>query len=73
MSRIVALGESRRLEGFALAGVALLPAEGPDEVRAAWSDLDPEVAVVTLTPAAEDALSDLLDLRHDVTWTTLPA
>lgn len=72
MSRIAALGERRRLEGFALAGVVLCPAEGRDEMRTAWSRLDPDVAVVILTPAAEGALTDLLDQRPNVIWTTLP-
>lgn len=72
MSRIVALGEQERLEGFALAGVAVVPAEDASEARAGWSGLDADVAVVILTPASVRALSDLLDLRPDVIWTTLP-
>jgi vacuolar-type H+-ATPase subunit F/Vma7 len=72
MSRIVALGEPMRLDGFALAGVNVVPAEGADELRTAWSKLDPDVCMVILTPAAKDAVNDLLALRPDVIWTTLP-
>lgn len=72
MSRIAALGEPRRLEGFALAGVPLFAGEDPDQLRTAWASLDPEVTVVILTTVAEGALRDLLDLRPDVIWTTLP-
>jgi vacuolar-type H+-ATPase subunit F/Vma7 len=72
MSRVVALGERKRLEGFALAGVALVPAEDPQQLQAAWSHLAPDVAVVIFTPEARSALRDVLDLRPDVIWTTLP-
>jgi vacuolar-type H+-ATPase subunit F/Vma7 len=72
MSRVVALGERRRLEGLSLAGVSLVAADGPEEVQAAWSRLEPDVGLVILTPAAEDALSDLFEARPDVIWTTMP-
>lgn len=72
MSRIVAVGERRRLEGFALAGVKLLRADTRAEAQAAWSRLDPDVAVVILTPATWTALSDLLVTRPEVIWTMLP-
>ncbi len=68
----MALGERARTEGFALAGVDLLPTEDPAAARAAWSGLDADVGVVILTPAAREALADLLPLRPDVVWTTLP-
>ena len=34
MSRMVALGERRRLDGYLLAGVEMVGAESADEVRA---------------------------------------
>jgi vacuolar-type H+-ATPase subunit F/Vma7 len=72
MSRIVALGERRRLEGFTLAGVELIRADDPQAARTAWTGLASDVAVVILTPASHDAIPDLLPLRPDVIWTTLP-
>lgn len=72
MSRIVAIGEHPRIDGFALAGVQLLAADDADEVRAAWSRLDRDVGVVLLTPEARAALSDVLSLPSRVIWTVLP-
>jgi vacuolar-type H+-ATPase subunit F/Vma7 len=56
MGRIAAIGESIRVQGFALAGVLILPGDDPDAVRASWSSLPPDVEVVLLTPQAADAL-----------------
>ncbi|MEV0694795.1 V-type ATP synthase subunit F [Streptomyces sp. NPDC050388] len=53
---MAALGEQVRVVGFALAGVAVLIAEDPDAVRAAWRTLPEDVELVILTPAAADAL-----------------
>lgn len=72
MSGIVALGERGRVEGFALAGVRVIAADDPDDVRAAWSGLERDVAVLILTPASQAALSDLLPSRPDLIWTALP-
>lgn len=46
------LGESARIEGFALAGALLLPAEDPAAVRDSWRDLPADVVIVILTEAA---------------------
>jgi vacuolar-type H+-ATPase subunit F/Vma7 len=54
--RLAVLGERVRVEGYALAGAMVCPADDPAEVRAAWRDLPPDVAVVILTPAAARAL-----------------
>ncbi|HEU5355569.1 MAG TPA: hypothetical protein VFU65_13955 [Actinocrinis sp.] len=53
---VVVLGEGARIEGFALAGALLLPADGPAAVQAAWRDLPADVVVVILTTAAALAL-----------------
>lgn len=73
MSRIAAIGAPRELDGFTLAGVELIAADDVADVRTAWSRLDSDVAVLILTPAAERALEDLLPLRSDVIWATLPS
>ena len=63
MSRIVALGEAHRVEGFALAGAGVVTADGAEAVRRAWAILDDDVAVVILTPGAAEALGHLDDVR----------
>ncbi len=72
MSRVVAIGSSTELAGYALAGVEVVAAIGPDAVRTAWAELDPDVALVLLTPDARRELPDRLE-RTDVLWTVLPA
>jgi vacuolar-type H+-ATPase subunit F/Vma7 len=56
MGGIAALGEAQRVQGLGLAGVLVLPAEQPDEVRAQWSALAADVVLVILTPRARAAL-----------------
>jgi hypothetical protein len=46
------------VRAFALAGVAVLPAEDADAVRAAWAALPDGVDLVLLTDAAARALGD---------------
>ncbi|MEV0970815.1 hypothetical protein [Microtetraspora glauca] len=58
MATIAIIGEAVRVAGYGLAGALVLPAENADEVRTAWRDLGPEVAVVILTPAAATSLGD---------------
>lgn len=57
MSRIVVLGESPRVDGWALAGAVIVTAVGADDVRRAWDALPTDVDVVITTPAAAEALS----------------
>ncbi|MEU5013442.1 V-type ATP synthase subunit F [Streptomyces sp. NPDC021749] len=56
MARVAALGEQVRVAGLALAGVTVLVAEHPDAVRTAWRDMEEDVGLVILTPAAADVL-----------------
>ena len=49
MSRAAVIGEALRVQGFALAGALVYPAESPDEACAAWQALPPDVAVLILT------------------------
>jgi vacuolar-type H+-ATPase subunit F/Vma7 len=72
VSGIVALGERARVEGFALAGVRVEAAAGAEGVRAAWTRLPRDAAVLILTPASQEALADLLPSRPDVIWTVIP-
>jgi hypothetical protein len=46
-----------------LAGATVLDAADADSVRDAWAGLPDDVAVVVLTPAAADALEDVVQER----------
>jgi vacuolar-type H+-ATPase subunit F/Vma7 len=63
MSRAAAIGDERRLAGYALAGVEVLPATTAAQAAAAWAGLNEETALVLLTPEARDALEDVLAER----------
>lgn len=56
MGGIAALGEAQRIQGLGLAGVLVLPAEQPEEVRDRWAALPADVVLVILTPQASAAL-----------------
>lgn len=58
MGGIAVIGALVDVQGFALAGVWLLPAEGADEARAAWRGLDETVDLVILTAHAAAWLAD---------------
>jgi vacuolar-type H+-ATPase subunit F/Vma7 len=58
MSRIAVIGESPRVDGWALAGALIVRASGPDEVRRAWALLPADVEVVVATPAVAEALGE---------------
>lgn len=71
MSRVVALGRSARVEGFALAGVTVLETdEGGAE--AAWSRLPNDTGLLLLTSDAADELRDRLEERARLIWTEIP-
>jgi vacuolar-type H+-ATPase subunit F/Vma7 len=72
VSGIVALGARGRVEGFALAGVRVVAAGDPEAVRVAWTQLGEDVGVLLLTPAAHEALTDLLPSRPELLWTEIP-
>ncbi|MEU6538516.1 hypothetical protein [Streptomyces sp. NPDC047000] len=54
--RVAAIGERSRVAAWAAAGVVVLPARGPEAVRAAWRGLAADVGLVILTPAAAAVL-----------------
>lgn len=54
------IGEPAMVDGYALAGAIVIPAEGPTETRRAWRDLPPEVSLVVLTESAASVLADEL-------------
>lgn len=59
MARIAVLGEGIDAEAYALAGAVVLAADDPTAVRAAWSNLAPDVAIVILTKAAAEAIDGI--------------
>lgn len=63
MARVAVVGESVRVQGFALAGALVLPAEDQAHVRAVWRSLPAGVAVAVLTPRAAEALGEALTAR----------
>ncbi|MGW5118570.1 hypothetical protein ACWEQ8_24500 [Streptomyces noursei] len=56
MGIVVAIGETSRTAGFALAGVRVWAADDPDLVRGRWRALPADATLVILTPAAAAAL-----------------
>jgi vacuolar-type H+-ATPase subunit F/Vma7 len=63
MGLVVVLGESVRVQGYALAGAKTIVAETPDEVRRAWNALESDVALVLLTPFATETLGGVVLTR----------
>ena len=56
MGTVAVLGEPERVQGYALAGAIVVPAEGPDAVRRAWHRLNEETVLVVLTRSAAESL-----------------
>lgn len=71
MSAVVAIGESHRVDGFALAGVDVRAAEDAQAANDVLDGLE-DVGLLVLTPRAEAALRARLVEREDVVWVTLP-
>ncbi len=67
---VASIGESARIEGYALAGVAIRAAEDPEAARRAWDALSPSTGVVILTPGADAAIGAR---RSERLTTVLPA
>ena len=72
MSGIVAIGEPRRLAGFALAGVDVRAAEDAQAMQDVWDQLERDVGLLILTPEAAAALEGRRSEREDIVWVSLP-
>jgi vacuolar-type H+-ATPase subunit F/Vma7 len=72
MSTVVAVGEARRLAGFALAGVDVRAAESTPAVHDVWERLEGDVGLLILTPQSEAALEGRWSEREDIVWVALP-
>ena len=63
MARAAAIGENSRVQGYALAGAVVCPAEDAAGARAAWRSLPPDVEVVIVTASAAAWLGGELTAR----------
>ncbi|HLF00240.1 MAG TPA: V-type ATP synthase subunit F [Gaiellaceae bacterium] len=72
MSGVVAIGEARRLTGFALAGVDVRTAETAQAAHDEWDGLERDVGLLILTPEAAAALEGRRSEREDIVWVSLP-
>jgi vacuolar-type H+-ATPase subunit F/Vma7 len=72
MSRAAVIGESCRVEGFALAGAVVYPAEDEAAVRSAWQSLPSDVQVVIVTARAAAWLSRELTARPGLLPVVMP-
>jgi vacuolar-type H+-ATPase subunit F/Vma7 len=72
MSTVVGIGATHEMEGFALAGVTVIPAALDAEVTAAWAGLDADVGLVILSADAGRQLRTVLDSRTDVLTVVMP-
>ena len=69
--RVVAIGEPGLLEGYALAGVAVIDAGDDHAVQRAWEELPADVGLVLLSAASHCALAERLSERP-LLWAVLP-
>lgn len=72
MSGVVAIGEARRLAGFALVGVDVRAAENAQAAQDEWDELGRDVGLLILTPEAAAALEERRSEREDIVWVSLP-
>jgi len=66
MATAAVIGEFLAVQGYALAGAAICPADGPDEAAAAFDALPSGTALVLLTASAAAWLAGRLEQRPDV-------
>ena len=66
MSRAAVIGEAVRVQGYALAGAVVYPAEDAEQAHAVWRSLPPDIAVVVLTARAAAWLGELTWRREGV-------
>lgn len=71
MASVVALGDPREVDGFALAGARVVVATD-DEILATWLALDDDVGLVILSRRAAQILGDRLADHPDVLTAVLP-
>lgn len=60
------IGAQLAVEGYALAGARVYPAESQDEAIAAWEALAPDAIVLILTATAAAWLADRVTQRPEI-------
>lgn len=73
MGAVVALGEQALISGWGLAGVRLAPAGNAVQARRAWAELEPDVALVVLTPAAAAGLGAVVHSSEGPLTVVMPS
>jgi vacuolar-type H+-ATPase subunit F/Vma7 len=71
MSGAAAIGDARRLAGFALAGVVVHPATDAASSHAVWEALPPDTVLVILSPETCQHLEQRLAERPELVWAAL--
>jgi vacuolar-type H+-ATPase subunit F/Vma7 len=66
------IGEALSVEGYALAGAVVRPAESQDEARAAWQSLPPDTVLLIMTASAAGWLAAETAGRPDVLTVVMP-
>lgn len=61
---IAAIGDLAVIQGLGLAGALVAAADTPEQARAAWAGLGPEVGLVLITGAVARALEGLPEPRR---------
>jgi vacuolar-type H+-ATPase subunit F/Vma7 len=72
VTRIGALGESAKVEGFSLAGALVFPAAQSRAIDAAWDRLPDDVGVLILTATAAARLAARLGERPHLLPVVMP-
>jgi len=72
MRRIGALGASVDVEGFALAGALVFPADDDNVIDAMWDALDDDIDVLILTSIAAERLRLRFDERPLLLTVVMP-
>ena len=72
MSRVAVIGESSRVQGFALAGAVVYEAEDEAAVRSGWRSLPSDAQVVILTARAAGWLGPELAGKPGVLPVVMP-
>jgi len=73
MSAAVAIGDPRRLDGYALAGADVLGAATEAEVEAAWARVGEDTRLVVLTAEAHAVVAERLAERDTLVWAVMPS
>ena len=72
MGRAAVIGEALRVQGYALAGAVVCPAEDEVAARAAWWSLPADVTVVVVTARAAAWLGGELTARPQLLPVVMP-